>query len=324
MLLSELYMQDKDSLLKNLQNAPTSQEVIRVIHAYIANIADLKGEYVSGLTRSQARVALAILGLYQEHFRKLLDTFEQVANLTSEHPAPVSSQQRPSRSSGIPATEAIAGVGAASVVAGFIWNPLLAIPLGIGVGLFAATMLHSDKVPMSAPDGGSDTAAAASAIPRLDYNLFMADLEDIFKTVDNLVEKFGKLEEDARPRKVEPKLEDHTRFLEFIQDILGWYQRKKGELPETAQQVLESRLEEQLPDLFSEYNIQIRYHNPENSERELVLFDYEEEVGEPRLSAPLMTRPALSKEGKVLLRGRVIEPQQSRSITLSQDTPSKD
>lgn len=320
MLLSELYMQDKDSLLKDLQNAPTPQGAIHVIHAYLAKLTDLEGSYVSGLTRPQARVALSILSIYQEHFRRLLDTFERLTKPISEQPALVYPRQRSSRPHGFPTNDTLAGIGAATLVAAFLTNPFLAIPLAAVAGLAAATLLPGNEasVPVSAGNGNTTTITQSPA-PHFDYSVFLSNLEQLFKTVDDVIGEFNRLEKAARPQPVVPKLEDHPRFLEFIQDLLGWYQRKKSELPDAAAQALESRLEEQLPDLFSEYNIQVRYYTPESSERDLNLFDFEDEVGEHRLNIPLMVRPALSKEGEVLLRGRVIEPRPPTSSVTKDD-----
>ncbi len=312
MLLYDLYMQDQNSLIKELQNTSTSQEVIRVIHEYLEKVTDQNGEYISGLTRSQAQVALSILGIYQQHFRKLLNTFEPMTNIRSDQHAP-SSQSHVKIEEVEAAIAGIIGVGTfASIL-----NPLLlTIPIGAIMGVVAVKI--KNNIQASANSSNQTANEPSISSQHIDYNPFMADLADIFKTVDKVVKKFGELEDAARPRHVEkPKLEDHTQFLEFIQDILGWYQRNKGNLPKSAQRRLDLRLEDQLPDLFSKYNIQISYYNPENNERDDVLFDYEEEVGKPRLSAPIMNRPALSKEGKVLLRGRVTKPQQSSTIKQS-------
>lgn len=316
MLLFELYMQDKDSLLKEMQNELTLQGVIGVINMYLAKITDLDGTYIPGLTRPQARVALSIIGIHKEHFRRLVDPIERLTQPISERPDHVYSHHASTKSSyRILANDTLAGIGAAAFVAAFLTNPLVAIPAASVAGLLAAIVLPSTRSSASLSNRNeNNTSVTHSHPPQFDYNVFLSNLEQLFRTVDDVLEEFNRLIESARPQPVVPKLEDHARILAFFQDLIGWYQRKKGELPDAIGNALESRLEEQLPDLFSEYRIQVCYYLPETGERDLKLFDFEDEVGEPRLSMPLMVRPALLKEGDVLLRGRVIEPRSANSV----------
>lgn len=84
MLLQEKYNQDKDNLLATLRQSKTPQEVIRKLDSYIAAITSFEGEYISSLTPPQARIALAILGVYQQNLRKLSGTFDSLAKNLAE------------------------------------------------------------------------------------------------------------------------------------------------------------------------------------------------------------------------------------------------
>jgi hypothetical protein len=309
MLLTELYLQDKDSLLQEMQNESTIAGLIGVINKYLSKITDLNGSYISGLTRPQARIALSIIGIHKEYFRKLTDYIDHLSRSVSEQPDETySSHPQTKNPYRIPDNNALAGIGVSTLIAAFLTNPLVAIPAASLAGL-AATVFLGTKHPTSSPSlNENQVSVTQSHHSQLDCSIFLSNIEQLFRTVDEILDEHSRLIEEARPQPMVPKLEDHARILEFIQDLLGWYQRKKGEMTDVIGNALEVRFEEQLPDLFSEYGIQVRYYSTEAGDRDLRLFDFEDEVGESRLTMPLMVRPALLKAGDVLLRGRVIEP----------------
>jgi len=315
MLLSELYMHDKESLIKEMEKESTLEGLMGVINKYLAKITDLNGSYISSLTRPQARIALSIIGIHKEHFRKLTDHIEHLTRPVIEQPSHAYSSHSQSKTTyRIPDYNTLAGIGVSTFVAAFLTNPLVAIPAASLAGLLAATALGTKHFASSSSHNENHDSATQSHHPQLDYSVFLANLDQLFKTVDEVLDEHNRLTEAARPQPIVPKLEDHTRIMEFIQDLLGWYQRKKGEMSDVIGDALGVRFEEQLPDLFSEYGIQVCYYPTETRDSDLKLFDFEDEVGEQRLTKPLMVRPALLKKDEVLLRGRVIEPSSPNTV----------
>lgn len=313
MLLSDLYSRDNDSLLEDMRNASTVLHIFEAVDAYLTKVTDLKGEYVSSLTGSQARLALSILGVNKEYFRRVADYIDHLSQSLLERPNQISLHHAPARhSNSIFAKETLAGIGASTCVAAFLTNPLVAIPAASIAGLLAATALQSTSHSPSSSSQSEDHRQSRTP-PQYDYDTLLSTLGQLFKTVDDVLEQFNTLMEAAQPQPLVPRLEDHERLLELLQDLLGWYRRKKDELPEVIADALESRLGEQLPDLLSEYRIEIANYLTEGKQRDARLFEFDEEVGKPRLTEPLMVRPALLKEGNVLLRGRVIKPSSENS-----------
>lgn len=315
MLLSEQYMHEKDSLLEDMEKESTLEGAIGVINKYLAKITDLNGSYISSLTRPQARIALSIIGIYIDHFRKLRDLIDYLSRpVLEQSDNGNTSHQYAKKTLNIPDNNTLIGIGVSTLVAAFLTNPLVSIPLGSLAGLLTATVLRGTNQTSSSLSSHNESPASAiqSDPQQLDGSVFLSNIEQLFRIVDEVLDENNRLIEAARPQPIVPKLEDHTRILEFIQDLLGWYQRKKGDMTDVIGNALEVRFEERLPDLFSEYGIQVCYYPTEAGGRDLKLFDFEYEVGEPRLTMPLMVRPAFLKEGNVLLRGRVIEPQSAK------------
>jgi hypothetical protein len=291
MLLFE-YNQSKDRLLEDLKNAASPQASIGIIHDYLATLADPKGSAVKSFpSPRQAEVALSILGIYKDHFRKLLDIFERLPVRPAAAPA---QPESPAFSE----NETLYGVGAAALIGGFLANPLLGIPLALAGGVVASKWAR-----------GREEAAQASEVrqvppPRLDFTSFMAELEELFKAIDDVVESLGQVQGAARPAQAG----DSARLLAFTQEVLGWHWQNKGLLPEPSRQALDGLLAERLGDIFAGQNIEVRYYDAGRDGRDPALFDFEVGAGESALAEPLTIRPALLQDGGVLLRGRVLEP----------------
>ena len=308
MTLIQHFSQSKETLQSQLKMVKTPKESITIIQEYLSTLTDLKGDYMSGLTRSQARIALDVLGFFQYTYEKVISSIDYTI---SPLQPPTSRQvERPGSVASFPRSETLAGIGTASLIGGVLTGPLIAVTLALTAGFGAAVVTHGfTRQPKGIGNSHTDTLTTRSLEDSPpDHNLILGFLEELFKTVDTLVEEYGRLEEAARPRTVEPKLDDHRKVLEFIQDLVGWYARKREDIPKDALQPLTMRLEEHLPDLLSEYNIQIRYYDPKTTEQDVASFDFEKEVGAQKLQSPMMMRPALFKGEELLLKGRVIEP----------------
>lgn len=315
MSLSELFAKDKHSLLKQMEMQAAFGGVIGVVNSYLASITDLQGSYISALTRAQARIALSIIRTQQEQFRQLADQIDCLTRILSEQTDRLNSSHPQTKNSyPIPDSNTLAGIGASTVVAAFLPNPLLAIPIASLVGILATTLSSTKRSPASPPHDENSLSATQRGHLQLECNAFLSYIEQLFQTVDEVLDEHNRLVEASRPQPIVPKLEDHARILEFLQDLLGWYQRNKDKLPNVIANSLEVRFEEQLPDLFSEYKIQVCSFPAEGVGNKLDFFEFEDEVGEPRLTMPVMIRPALLKEGEVLLRGRVIEPRSANTV----------
>lgn len=346
--LVQYHEQHKGALREQLGAAQTPGELFKAVQDYLSKLTDLSGEYVSGLTRSQARVALAVLGLVQRNLDAVSSGVKPpvaasppvrllAPAVTAESKSKAKSAyhaHRPEPSPLLPSVGAIAGIGTAGVIAGIISNPFLAAAVGIACGLGAAAITqgiaHTQEGGNGAveeamditqgvahtPEGDNGAAAQAmdltsparAPIPPAAVDLIEGSLAETFKTLDTMLDEYAQLEEAARPRPVTPQLEDHQRILEFLQDLLGWYARKKDSIPDDALQALRVRLEEQLPDLLSEYRIQIKPFDLGSGERDLAAFDFEQAVEGQKFQTPQVVRPAFVKDSAVLLKGRVVKP----------------
>jgi len=311
MTLIQHYSQNKETLRAQLKRAKTPKESIEIIQEYLSKLTDLNGDYISGLTRSQARIALDVLGLFQYTIEKVASSMDHPIIPPLQPPTTRRAEQPGSVASFKPSSETLVGIGAASLIGGVLTGPLIAVTLALTAGFGAAVVTHGfTREPKGMSNSHTEPSSPSQSLEDSfpDYDLAFGFLEELFKTVDTMVEEYGRLEESARPRPVEPKLDDHRGVLEFIQDLLGWYERKQGDIPKDALQPLKMRLKDHLPDLLSEYDIQIKYYDPETTLQDAAYFDFEKEVGAQKLQSPLMVRPALLKGAELLLKGRVIEP----------------
>jgi len=315
MTLVQYYSQSKETFRAQLEAAETPEKFIKIIQEYLSKLTDLNGDYISGLTRSQARIALEVLGLFQYTIEKVASSMNR-PTITPLQPPTTRHAEQPGSVTSFPRSETFAGIGVASAIGGVLTGPLIAVTLALIGGFGAAVVSHGfTREPKGMSNSHTEIPSPSRSLEDQlpDYDLAFGFLEELFKTVDTMVEECGRFEEAARPRPVEPKLDDHRRVSEFIQDLLCWYERKQRDILKDALQPLKMRLKDHLPDLVSEYNIQIKYYDPETTMQDAAYFDFEKEVGAQKLQSPLMVRPALLKEEELLLKGRVIEPTSSTS-----------
>ena len=290
--LIQFYNKDKEKLGENLRNFKNPKESLKIIQDYIYTLTDIKGEYMQGLTLSQARIVLDLLGYFMYICDKVYLNMGESAFIQSEE------IKVKEHKDDLFDSKTIVGIGTASIVSSMLTGTLPSIIFGLITGLGASAAIKKIN------KGNEKTEIIKVADVPPDYKLSLEFLEALLKNIDNLIEHYGSPKDMAQPILEKPKLDDHMKILEFIQDIHGWYMRKKNYIPEDIQEQLKLRMEEHLPNLLSEYDIQIKYYDSTNSNE----FHFEKEVGEQKLQSSLNVYPALLKNGEILLMGRVIEP----------------
>jgi hypothetical protein len=298
MLLCEFHLR-KDRLLEELNAAASPQASISIIHRYLTLLADPQGDALKGYANpKQAEAALSILVIYNDHFRKLLDLFQHQPNPVANSSAV--GQAAAPETSGLPGSETLYGVGAAALIGGLLVNPFLGIPLALAGGLIVSKWVSNNNDDDNAP------AIETQPMPGnpIDFSYLLFELESLFKAVDSIVEDLGHAEEKDGKEVIEAKLANQTRLLTFTQEILGWHRNHKSALPKASSQILDKLLDERLGEIFAEQNIQIIYYGAEQHGLNEALFEFVDQVGDVALSE----RPALSSNGAVLLRGRVVKP----------------
>jgi hypothetical protein len=303
------YLSHKATLSEKLENCASFKECCEIIETFILDLTDISGEYVRNLSPSQARLALTLLGTLRSVLRAIAASLPP-SGYDSEPEIAVPTGGSRHVSPKLP-LDALTGIGAAGVVGGSIAVPVLSIPLAIAVGLAASAATHSLVSSGNRHSSESDAPRPLPATlrsPTLPPALWTDFLEEALKATDDMVAEHGKLELEARPKKVTPRIEDHPGVLSFLQDLLGWYARRQSDLQDETFYPLRLHLEETLPDLLSRYSLSIRSYDPHTQETDTEIFDFEEEIGPQKLQSPQMIQPALLRNDQVVRKGRVILP----------------
>ncbi len=155
-------------------------------------MADLNGDYISGLTRTQARIAIDVLGLFQYTIEKVASSMNHPTITPLQPPTARRAEQPGSVASFKPSSETIVGIGAASIIGGVLTGPLIAVALALTAGFGAAVVSHGFT---REPKGMSNSHTEAPSPSRpfedsfFDYDLAFGFLEELFKTVDTIVEE---------------------------------------------------------------------------------------------------------------------------------------
>jgi hypothetical protein len=149
----------------------------------------------------------------------------------------------------------------------------------------------------SAPDNGAQGAPHREAQQgvglKIDARNFVHKLEGVLGTVDDAI---GKQEEatDSEPAQIESFPEVLDFFQEMMCEIMS----------DNAQLTL--RRAKELPRILRNLGIQTEVYRPDDS-RGFEKFDFEPSL-DPSLSEHITQMPAFIKGGRIIRRGRVIEP----------------
>ncbi len=303
--LASIFEANKTALAANLQGLKLPQDAQRVqktVSEYLDKMFDDEGDFRQQLTQSEdyiLQAALSLLNAQQEIAKQIMSArqphreapFKQT--LHAEKTASMKKEQFPYALGGT-----LVG-GAAGAVLGS-WCAVFGAIAGTAVVLYYASM--DSKQPKS------DFQKPISEKPQgttLNVKAFLAVVSNICGSIDSLIETFRsqiKRVIDKYESQPKPTIESDYRFLlESIQSLLG-YERVHDTTEEKYVKKLQTRIED-LAENLENYNLAVENYDGSNAQKF-------EQVPSAETTEPHMVYPAITKEGQVVLKGKVFIPRE--------------
>lgn len=299
--LNNLYKQNLHNFQKKLESARTISELSEAVQDMLVQLGDIDGEYIGSLTQSQARIALSMLEAFRLSFSMLAKNQAQVNDSPKVTTEPHESTDDEQNS----LFDGVLGGFAGGALGGTIVGGIFGGSLGAVLGAFVSTVvMKSRQLNNPSPSNQPDESQVKSvnteqAVASIDKEELLLYLEQTLDVIDQTVAEYGRLSE---PVVHKPQLEDHPELLKFLQDFIGETEQFESQLPK----VFNSR-KRQLFSILRKYGIRYQTYHDQHSEKAQELFDFEPSI-DPDLQNHVMEKPAFIKDGQILLRGRVIEP----------------
>ncbi|GAB4207968.1 MAG: hypothetical protein OHK0022_36910 [Roseiflexaceae bacterium] len=297
--LVDYFLADRAQLHQQLQRARNSIDVMHIIQSELLKLCDVKGPYIGGLTVPQARVAVPLIDAFRLSFSALTSIESETANSDSAEGMPV---MLGPVVTGIPLNyELVGGVISAatigSLVGGIVGTVLGTVGgLTVAVGVSKLQGNNNERNQDVAVIDHNRSGVTVDAARILDY------LQQTCTVIDHIVGEYGSMTEPAPLP--QPSLESHPEILEFLQGLLSDTAYPDTSLPDPVRMRLR-----QLPTVLRLSGIQVQQYHSDNDSQNQHSFDLEPSE-DRNLDQPVTMAPAFVKDGRVILRGRAIVPQQ--------------
>ena len=304
--LKDCYKQKLPDFQKRVESATTISELSEIVQDRLTQLGDIDGEYIGSLTQSQARIALSMLEAFRLSFSMLAKNQTQVNVSPEVTPEPHESIDDEQNKLFDGVWGGLAGGALGGTIAGGIFGGSLGAVLGAFVStVFMKSRQLNNPSPENQPhEFQAKPVETEQAVTHVDKEELLVYLEQTLDVIDQTVAEYGRLSE---PVIQEPKLEDHPEVLEFLQNFIGETEKFETQLPEIF------RLRQQeLSSILRKYGISHQAYQDKASDEVYELFDFEPSI-DTNLQNHVMVKPAFLKGDRILLRGRVIEPNPTKS-----------
>lgn len=301
--LASIFEANKTALAMDLQGLKLPQDAQKVQNAvseYLDKMFDGEGDFRQQLTQSEdyiLQAALSLLNAQQEIAKQIMsakqprheETLKQ--SLHAEKAASLKKDQFPYALGGT-----LVG-GAAGAFLG-TWCAVFGAIAGTAVVLYYASM--DPKQPKS--NLQKPVSEKTQGTP-LNVDAFMAVVSNICGSIDSLIDMFRsqiKRVIDKYESQPKPSIERDYRFLlESIQSLLG-YERVHDTTEDKYVKKLQTRIED-LAENLENYNLAVENYDGSNAQKF-------EQVPSAETTEPRMVYPAITKDGQVVLKGKVFIP----------------
>ena len=299
----------EEQLVKRLERAGTLEEAALMAQGWLAELADIRGEYLRSLVLRQAKLARRFIAVL-EVCCDALKAVRPIVRQERERPAPqrLSSFQwlvaKIAWAVGLRATAAAAETPSSGLGAGGDARPLKLLrrvlaPIVGGIQVAVSWLVRIVDLRVATP-----AAAAALSQPAIDIDAeaLKTALGEAFELIDRTVERV----EPPAPPPEKCRLTDHIEMLESLQQLLGDAHREDGALPPHTRDNLRYLTTE----LESE-RIEVRFFDDGREpipglDRES-MFEVQQSF-DPRCQEYTTLLPCFVSEDRVLLRGSVVGP----------------
>lgn len=287
MKLVDYFKGNQENLRSELETAKTPDKVVEILSREIDRLSALNGEYIEKLIPSQAKVALALLDMFERSVKLsvgIKEDYSQYINRILDKSISLEDAKKIENTKIYPIIGAIAG---GSV--GALFGPFVSM-LSASAGAFVAEQIKSELVEEKSPNTDSRTWSVPEPQLQLDADILISKFEKQLKTIDELVIKYGTPLEIPKP-----KLEDHPPALEFFQNCLK--QKQEGNIPPD--------LMKELDHLLTNSEIEVKNYDQDSSENKYQEFEFVPNLDTGDYET---IKPAFVKGDRVILKGEVREP----------------
>lgn len=310
--LCELFESNKATLQQELAGMTLPKDLVKVqdaVATYLEKVFDSEGEFRQNLTQSEDYILEAAISLLNAQQKISVALTKEVGNSAAPkqmRPSATTqeSPQATSRNSQINSNYTLAGAAGGAIAGKLLlggWGAVFGAIAGVAVSVYLSnrTQVQAKPKPQSAP------RALVEDNPNkpIDVDCFLGIIRDVCESVDNLIGTF-RAQVNRVVQKYEsiplPTLEsEYTDLLENIQALLGAYAMDVTN--ENREKRIEQRIQ-LLSESLENYDLQSVNYDGSNKN----LFNFQPSTN---VTTETMVLPAIIKEGKVVLKGKVFTAQ---------------
>lgn len=293
--LSEHYQSHSAAMLERLQQATSLSELVQSATIQLNGLVGSESTYGGGLTPREQRLVNCF-------FDAVIGALYLLYKVEVKVDVPVSHEPQSTENGS--AWQKKAGAVALASTAGAALAPGIPLALLAGLGLGGATIIAMNQ-PVSARP--SETEVEAAQVGSGVVTSFV-NPDEILECIRSAVENFdtlvGEIEElrteARRENMVRPiELDEMPNILSFFYEMLG-FQQSLTELPKPLQDYLLI-----IPRILRGYKVEVVHYRAGVNDD---WFEEQSKSGE-QIDAPVTLKPALVKEGEILMKGVIMVPE---------------
>jgi hypothetical protein len=299
--LEEYFRNNKGKLISKLQCTKDASEAISIIQEEIDNIEDKSGIYIGSLSYPQSQVAYLMLKFLRNSLKIPISIY------TNNNPeiSPKECERRSTSSKEYETDRAEGDMRRSKI--GQIMNDISSTSSAVSDAVTEAVYetfggRYQEKNIKKVPIRDKYSEITKNLNYYINIDRTVSAIESTFCIIDDAVIQYGKTSNNEKKEKIEFDIEDQCRLLEFLQNILSLDKSNNDQLSNNIGVYIK-----ELHSLLKIYDIRVIYYQPEQIGTDRDLFEFEPSIND-EISEFITLMPALIRDGKVLLRGRVIEP----------------
>ena len=308
---------DLSAKLSGLSLPENAQQVQSIVTDYLNNLFESEGVYRQHLTQSEDYILQSAMSLLSAQQSIATELTQKKPSIKNKKPASISEVEttKPAALKKEQYPIALGGTALGGAAGAFIgtWGAVFGAIAGTAIALYFTSQRNQQtpikpiKVVESEPEVEKgkpiDDVASRWFIGKPDADVFVGIIENICQSVDTLIGTFR-----AQIHRVVDKYEsiqkptlegDYVELLENVQALLGAHAMEQSNENRTKR--IEQRIQ-LLAECLENYSLQSVNYDGNNKE----MFNFQPSAN---VTTETMVLPAIIKEGKVVLKGKVFTAQ---------------
>ena len=296
---------DLSAKLSGLSLPENAQQVQSIVTDYLNNLFESEGVYRQHLTQSEDYILQAAMSLLSAQQSIAIELTQKKPSIKNKKPASISEVEttKPAALKKEQYPIALGGTALGGAAGAFIgtWGAVFGAIAGTAIALYF-TSQRNQQTPIKPIKVVESEPEVVQGKP-IDADVFVGIIENICQSVDTLIGTFR-----AQIHRVVDKYEsiqkptlegDYVELLENVQALLGAYAMEQSNENRTKR--IEQRIQ-LLAECLENYSLQSVNYDGNNKE----MFNFQPSAN---VTTETMVLPALVKEGKVILKGKVFTKQ---------------